>query len=143
MIHPSTYFSDFHTKRTRRPPTLKTPIQHSREAQTKPSDLKKYKFPPSHIRIHYYKMNSLNSELQPKKEVPQSRNYNLSLTTRELSSNQELETQVSGGENMSVVREELHRQANYLRTLDFTNAKLISELTVLREWQTTWRFERQ
>ena len=34
---------------------------------------------------------------------------------------------------MSVVREELHRQANYLRTLDFTNAKLISELTVLRD----------
>ena len=34
---------------------------------------------------------------------------------------------------MSIVREELHRQANYLRTLESTNAKLTSELTVLRE----------
>ena len=38
---------------------------------------------------------------------------------------------------MSVVREELHRQANYLRTLESTNAKLTSELTVLRERQTS------
>ena len=37
---------------------------------------------------------------------------------------------------MSVVREELHRQANY-RTLESTNSKLISELTVLRERQTS------
>ena len=40
---------------------------------------------------------------------------------------------VSDEENMSVVREELHRQANYLRTLESMNAKLTSELTVLRE----------
>ena len=38
---------------------------------------------------------------------------------------------------MSVVREELHRQANYLRTLESTNAKLTSELTILRERQTS------
>ena len=44
---------------------------------------------------------------------------------------------VSEEENMSVVREELHRQANYLRTLESTNAKLTSELTVLRERQTS------
>ena len=34
---------------------------------------------------------------------------------------------------MSVVREELHRQANYLRTLESMNAKL----TVLRDRQTS------
>ena len=44
---------------------------------------------------------------------------------------------VSEEENMSVVREELHRQANYLRSLESTNAKLTSELTVLRERQTS------
>ena len=38
---------------------------------------------------------------------------------------------------MSVVREELHRQANYLRALESTNAKLTSELIVLRERQTS------
>ena len=38
---------------------------------------------------------------------------------------------------MSVVREELHRQANYLRTLESTNAKLTSELTILRERQSS------
>lgn len=42
---------------------------------------------------------------------------------------------VSEEENMSVVREELHRQANYLRSLESTNVKLTSELTVLRERQ--------
>ncbi|OBZ72934.1 Spindle assembly checkpoint component mad1 [Grifola frondosa] len=36
-------------------------------------------------------------------------------------------------ENWAVVREELHRQANYLRTLEATNAKMSAELTVLRE----------
>lgn len=44
---------------------------------------------------------------------------------------------VSEEENMNVVREELHRQANYLRTLESTNAKLTSELTVLRERHTS------
>ena len=34
---------------------------------------------------------------------------------------------------MSVVREELHRQANYLQTLESTNAKLTSELIALGE----------
>ena len=38
---------------------------------------------------------------------------------------------------MSVVREELHRQAGYLRTLESTNARLTSELTVLRERHTS------
>ena len=44
---------------------------------------------------------------------------------------------VSDEKNMSVVRDELHHQANYLWTLESTNAKLTSELTVLRERQTS------
>lgn len=38
---------------------------------------------------------------------------------------------------MSVVREELHRQANYLRSLEATNTKLTSELKFLRERHTS------
>ena len=74
----STYFSDFSARRTCRPP--RCPFS-TLAAQTKPSHLRKHKSPPSPIRIHYYKMNSLNSELQPKKDVPQSKNYNPSLTS--------------------------------------------------------------
>ncbi|KDQ58198.1 hypothetical protein JAAARDRAFT_129691 [Jaapia argillacea MUCL 33604] len=39
----------------------------------------------------------------------------------------------SDDENWAVVREELHRQANYLRTLESSNAKLNQELAVFRE----------
>ena len=39
----------------------------------------------------------------------------------------------SDDESMAVVREELHRQAGYLRNLESTNAKLNSELNILRE----------
>lgn len=38
---------------------------------------------------------------------------------------------------MGVVREELHRQANYLRHLESTNARLTSELTVLKDRHTS------
>lgn len=34
---------------------------------------------------------------------------------------------------MAVVREELHRQANYLRGLEATNIKQNAELTILRD----------
>ncbi|TFK71183.1 hypothetical protein BDN72DRAFT_818002 [Pluteus cervinus] len=40
-------------------------------------------------------------------------------------------------ENMSVVREELHRQAKYMKKLEATNAKLQAEVLVLREKQTS------
>ncbi|KAJ7481691.1 spindle assembly checkpoint component Mad1 [Mycena latifolia] len=39
--------------------------------------------------------------------------------------------------DMAVVREELHRQASYLRTLEATNARLTTELAVLRERHTS------
>ncbi|CAA7263882.1 unnamed protein product [Cyclocybe aegerita] len=45
--------------------------------------------------------------------------------------------QASEEESMSVVREELHRQAAYLRNLETTNAKLTVELNSLRERNTS------
>ena len=36
-------------------------------------------------------------------------------------------------ESWDVLREELHRQANYMRTLEGTNTRLTSEVTILRE----------
>ena len=41
--------------------------------------------------------------------------------------------QGAGEENWIVVREELHRQAGYLRTLEAANAKMTIELNSLRE----------
>jgi mitotic spindle assembly checkpoint protein MAD1 len=40
-------------------------------------------------------------------------------------------------ESMSVVREELHRQADYLRNMESTNIKLTSELSILKERHTS------
>ena len=40
-------------------------------------------------------------------------------------------------EDWAVVREELHRQAAYMRQLEVTNAKLTTELNTLREKQTS------
>ena len=84
------------------------PIQHSHEAQTKLLHLRKHRLQPSHTRIRLNKMNSLNSELQLKKEVPQSKDYKSQYD--ELSARQEtLMRRVSEEGNMSVVHEELHR----------------------------------
>lgn len=38
---------------------------------------------------------------------------------------------------MSVVREELHRQVKYLRTLEWSNVEMSAELNVLRERYTS------
>jgi mitotic spindle assembly checkpoint protein MAD1 len=40
-------------------------------------------------------------------------------------------------ETWNVLREELHRQAGYTRTLEATNAKLLAEVNALRERQTS------
>jgi mitotic spindle assembly checkpoint protein MAD1 len=56
---------------------------------------------------------------------------------QELSSAPESKAAEQENNDMVVVREELHRQAAYLRTLESTNAKLTSELTVLRARQTS------
>ncbi|KAF5335741.1 hypothetical protein D9611_009640 [Ephemerocybe angulata] len=47
--------------------------------------------------------------------------------------NDRLLQSVSEQENMGIVREELQKQASYLRNLESTNAKLSAELNVLRE----------
>lgn len=53
-------------------------------------------------------------------------------TAKESSEKRELEE-----ESMSVVRDELHRQASYLRSLESSNSKMTAELKVLRERQTS------
>ncbi|PPQ94910.1 hypothetical protein CVT25_004396 [Psilocybe cyanescens] len=53
-------------------------------------------------------------------------------TAKESTERRELEE-----ESMSVVRDELHRQANYLRSLESANSKMTAELNVLRERQTS------
>ncbi|RPD52551.1 MAD-domain-containing protein [Lentinus tigrinus ALCF2SS1-7] len=56
----------------------------------------------------------------------------------ELSAAQESFTlQNAQDENWSVVREELHRQANYMRQLESANAKMTAELNILHEKQTS------
>lgn len=40
-------------------------------------------------------------------------------------------------ENWAIIREELHRQANHLRTVEAANAKMTSELNVLRQRNTS------
>ncbi|KAI0739854.1 spindle assembly checkpoint component Mad1 [Daedaleopsis nitida] len=56
----------------------------------------------------------------------------------ELSSTQESFTlQNTHDEDWTVVREELHRQAKYMRQLESANAKMTAELNILREKQTS------
>ncbi|KAI0357178.1 MAD-domain-containing protein [Trametes cingulata] len=56
----------------------------------------------------------------------------------ELSASQGSFTQSNGqGEDWAVVREELHRQAKYVRQLESANAKMTAELNSLREKQTS------
>lgn len=62
----------------------------------------------------------------------------LQLEFDELSAAQDsLTLQNPPDEGWSVVREELHRQANYMRQLEGANAKMNTELVILREKQTS------
>jgi mitotic spindle assembly checkpoint protein MAD1 len=56
---------------------------------------------------------------------------------QELSTSSDNKAAEQEANDMAVVREELHRQASYLRTLESTNAKLMSELVVLRARHTS------
>jgi hypothetical protein len=97
----SSYLSYLSTRRTRRP---KTPIQHSHEAQTKPSQITTLTNQNSLLQDELAQLRITAEELQSQFD--------------ELSASQEtLMRRVSEEENMSVVRKELHRQANYIRTL--------------------------
>lgn len=80
----------------------------------------------------------LEEELAAVRQIAEERSRNIKEMQGqldELSSAQY--TKGAEDENMVVVREELHRQANYLRTLEGTNAKLNAELNVLRERNTS------
>ncbi|TFK35138.1 spindle assembly checkpoint component Mad1 [Crucibulum laeve] len=83
----------------------------------------------------------LSHELEQAKMVADQRSRTieeLQEQYEQLSSNQDaLMRRAQEEENMVVVREELHRQAEYLRTLESTNAKLTAELTVLRDRHTS------
>ncbi|KAJ7135484.1 spindle assembly checkpoint component Mad1 [Mycena crocata] len=61
----------------------------------------------------------------------------IQLQFQELSTSHEPNAVDQENSDMAVVREELHRQAAYLRTLESTNAKLTSELSVLRDRHTS------
>ncbi|KAF9475572.1 MAD-domain-containing protein [Pholiota conissans] len=83
----------------------------------------------------------LQDELDQYKQIAEQRDAafeDLQSRYDELSIGKETnERRATEEESMNVVREELHRQANYLRTLESTNAKLTSELKILRERQTS------
>ena len=58
----------------------------------------------------------------------------------ELSAGQDSVTLQDGqNEDWTVVREELHRQAKYMRQLETANARMTGELNILREKQTALR----
>lgn len=95
----------------------------------------------SQITTLTYQSSLLEEELQSIKQVAEDRRITISKLHEqldELNSTQDSRTR-SGAEeeNMTVIREELHRQADYLRTLESTNVKLTSELTILRERHTS------
>jgi len=122
--------------RTRRPPRY--PFGTNHQPPTKPSHLRKPKLPLSPIRIHYYKMNNELAQIRVTAEERGATVEELQSQFDELSADQEtLMWRVSEEENMSVIRGELHRQVSYLRSLESTNSKLTSELTVFREWHTS------
>jgi mitotic spindle assembly checkpoint protein MAD1 len=81
----------------------------------------------------------LTSELAEFKSIADERNHTIQTLQDqldELNSTQDSLRDTRQGaeeENWSVVREELHRQADYLRTLEGTNAKMSMELNNLRE----------
>jgi mitotic spindle assembly checkpoint protein MAD1 len=83
----------------------------------------------------------LTSELAEFKFIADERNHTIQTLQDQLdelnSTQNSLRDARQGAEeeNWSVVREELHRQADYLRTLEGTNAKMSMELNNLRERQ--------
>lgn len=83
-----------------------------------------------------HKTSLLTSELAELKSVADDRSATIQTLQDqldELSSAQDNARHGVEEENWGVVREELHRQANYLRTLEGTNAKMTMELNGLRE----------
>ncbi|KAJ3497243.1 hypothetical protein NLJ89_g10374 [Agrocybe chaxingu] len=88
-----------------------------------------------------HQMSLLQEERDQFKQIAEERDatvQELQAQHDDLLANQETAVrQASEEESMSVVREELHRQAAYLRNLETTNAKLTVELNSLRERNTS------
>lgn len=82
----------------------------------------------------------LMEELSEFKHIAESRSQNieeLQNQLNELSVAQDgMEQRAADDENWAVVRDELHRQANHLRTVESANAKMTAELAILRQRHT-------
>ena len=79
--------------------------------------------------------NIQSSELTELKSIVEERDATMQSLQSQLDDIHELPDakRGAGEENWTVVREELHRQASYLRTLEGANAKMTTELNSLRE----------
>ena len=93
----------------------------------------------SQLSILTHQTSLLTSELSESKSVAEERSVTIQILQDQLdelsgvqNSTQDARKAVED-ENWSIVREELHRQANYLRTLEGANAKMNMELNGLRE----------
>lgn len=95
----------------------------------------------SQITTFSHQTEVLQSELDGYKQITQEREamiQDLQAQCEELSAGQETAMRrASDDENMTIVREELHRQASYVRTLESANYKLTAEVNRLRERQTS------
>lgn len=95
----------------------------------------------AHISTLTRKSAILEDELTQFKQIADERSRTIEEIQRqidELSASQDNSIrQGAEDESMEIIREELHRQAIYHRTLESTNAKLTAELTMLRERNTS------
>lgn len=82
-----------------------------------------------------HQTNIQSSELTELKSIAEERSATIQSLQSQLDDIQDLPDAKRGAEeeNWTVVREELHRQASYLRTLEGANAKMTMELNSLRE----------
>ena len=93
----------------------------------------------SEIATLRHQVEALNAELNEFREIAEQRSYALETLQEqfdELSvSQQDTSHRITDEESLAIVREELHRQANHVRTIETENAKMRSELTSLRQRQ--------
>lgn len=79
----------------------------------------------------------LKDELAEFKNIAESRSHNieeLQAQLNEMSVDQDTVSRRSGDdENWEIVRDELHRQSNHVRTLESANTRMKTELAVLRQ----------
>ncbi|KAH9946737.1 MAD-domain-containing protein [Amylocystis lapponica] len=95
----------------------------------------------AHISTLVHQVSGLEQELIEYKRIAEERSQafdDLQAQFDDLNAAQvSLVQRESEEESWVVVREELHRQAEYMRTVEATNAKMASELNVLRERHTS------